>query len=54
MSEQLKFAINLAKDARKILMGGIGKEFTKKTKEKKADFATEMDLEVEKMVMMLF
>lgn len=47
MSEQLKFAIKLTKDAGKILMNGLNKVVIEEYKVNKQDIVTNMDLMVE-------
>lgn len=50
MTEELKFAIELIKDAGKIVMDGLGKVVVKKHKLDKRDICTNIDQEVEKMI----
>ncbi len=50
MSEELKFAIELAKEAGEILMNGFDRVRVEKTKADKRDILTNMDLEAEKII----
>ncbi|KPJ55419.1 hypothetical protein AMJ47_00975 [Parcubacteria bacterium DG_72] len=50
MREELKFAIDLAKDVGKILMDGIDKVEIEKSKTDKRDICTNMDLRAEKLI----
>lgn len=50
MSEELKFAIKLAKDTGKIIMDGFDKVTVEKSKADRRDVVTNIDLKAEKMI----